>query len=727
MNKAVFQVPLTLFALTAILLASSSSARAAATIVVQNNDAPGVGFNDTTPVAPIGNNPGTTLGQQRLNAFQYAANIWGAILNSNSTILVRATWEPLTCSSTTAVLGAAGSDDIFRNFSGAQFANTWYSAALANALAGTDIDPDHEINARFNINLGTPGCLDNSPFYLGLDGNHGAAVDLVGVVLHELSHGLGFQTFTNAITGAQNAGVPSIYDRFLFDNTTQKTWFQMTDAERQASAINTGNLAWSGPRVIADVPSVLASPLLRVNQPPAIAQSFAVGTASFGPPVSSPGVTANVVQALDAANSVGPSTTDGCSTLSNPAALFGRIAFIDRGDCTFVEKVRNAQNVGAVGVVIANNVSNPLIVQMGGSDPSITIPSLMVSQANGTTIRNQFVVGVNATMLLDSSVPSGIDSQGRALIFAPNPIQGGSSIAHWDSSLFPNQLMEPNISGDLTHSVVPIWDLTFSLLRDVGWLGNPIGDTRFFVRQHYRDFLNREPDRNGLNFWSNEIASCGLDQACNDVKHVNVSAAFFLSIEFENTGYLVYRMYKAAFGDINPPTVPVPIRLEEFLPDTIQIGQGVQVGIGNWEQQLEANKQAFASNFVLRARFINAFAGTSNATFVDRMDANSGDALSQSERDNLVNALNAGTLTRAQVLRAIAEDQTLRDAEFRKAFVLMQYFGYLRRNPDSAPDTNFGGWQFWLNKLNQFNGNFVQAEMVKAFITSIEYRQRFGA
>lgn len=727
MNNAVFKVPLTLFAITAILLVSSPSARAAATIVIQNNDGPGVGFNDTTPVAPVGNNPGTTLGQQRLNAFQYAANIWGAILNSNSTILVRATWEPLTCTSTTAVLGAAGSDDIFRNFTGAQFANTWYSAALANALAGSDIDSDHEINARFNINLGTPGCLDNSPFYLGLDGNHGAAVDLVGVVLHELSHGLGFQTFTNSSTGVQNAGAPSIYDRFLFDNTTQKTWVQMTDVERQASAINTGNLAWSGPLVTADVPSVLASPLLRVNQPPAIAQSFAVGTASFGPPLSSPGVTANVVQALDAADGVGPSTTDGCSTLSNAAALSGRIAFIDRGDCTFVEKVRNAQIAGAVGVVIANNVSNPLLIQMGGSDPSITIPSLMVSQANGTTIRNQFGVGVNATMLLDSSVPSGTDSQGRALIFTPNPIQGGSSIAHWDSLLFPNQLMEPNISGDLTHSVVAIWDLTFSLLRDIGWLGNPIGDTRFFVRQHYRDFLNREPDRNGLAFWSNEIASCGLDQACNDVKHVNVSAAFFLSIEFENTGYLVYRMYKAAFGDINPPTVPVPIRLEEFLPDTIQIGQGVQVGIGNWEQQLEANKQAFAATFVLRSRFTNIFNALNNAQFVDRMNTNAGGALSQSERDSLVNALNAATMSRAQVLRAIAEDQTLRVAEFRKAFVLMQYFGYLRRNPDSSPDSNFGGWQFWLDKLNEFNGNFVQAEMVKAFITSIEYRQRFGA
>ncbi|HKY28098.1 MAG TPA: PA domain-containing protein [Pyrinomonadaceae bacterium] len=727
MKKRPLRVPLTLIALKAVLFLSFISAEGSATIVVQNNDGPGVGFNDPTPVAPVGNNSGTTLGQQRLNAFRYAANIWGAILNSDATIVVRATWEPLTCTSTTAVLGSAGSDDIFRNFAGAQFTNTWYSAALANALAGGDLDADHEINARFNINLGTPGCLDNSPFYLGLDNNHGNAVDLVAVLLHEFSHGLGFQTFTSSSTGVQNSGSPSVYDRFLFDNTVQKTWSQMTDVERQASAVNTGNLAWSGPRVTADVPNVLASPSLQVGQPGAIAQVFEVGTAAFGPPLTTAGVGAILVQALDAADGVGPSTTDGCSALTNAGAVSGKIALIDRGDCLFVEKVKNAQNAGAVGVVIANNVANPAIIQLGGSDVSIMIPSVMVSQADGNTIRSQLGLGLLARMLLDPTLSVGTDSQHRALIFAPNPIQSGSSISHWDTSLFPSQLMEPNISGDLTHSVVPIWDLSFSLLRDVGWSGNAIGDSRFFVRQHYRDFLNREPDPNGLSFWNREIAGCGIDLVCQDVKRINVSAAFFLSIEFQETGYLVYRMYKAAFGDINPPAVPVPVRFEEFLPDTVQIGLGVQVGVGNWQQQLETNKQLFASNFVLRQQFINAFSGTTNAQFVDRLNTNSGGALSSTERQTLLSALDGGTMTRAQVLRAVAEDQTLRDAEFRKAFVLMQYFGYLRRNPDSSPDTNFGGWQFWLDKLNQFNGNFVEAEMVKAFIVSIEYRQRFGS
>ncbi len=726
--------------LTMVFLASS--ARGAATIVIQNVDFPGEGFNDSTPVAPVGNNPGTTLGQQRLNAFQFAANIYGAILNSNSTITIQASWRPLTCTATSGVLGSAGNfGSIWRDFPGAQFPGTWYGSALANALSGIDRDPANaEIRTQFNINLGTPGCLENTSFYLGLDNNHGTAINLVAVLLHEFTHGLGFQTFTSSSSGIQNSGFPSIYDRFLFDNATSKTWVQMTDAERQASATN-GNLAWNGTRVTADLQSVLARPLLRVNQPPAIAQNYNVGTAGFGPRLSSPGVTAGVVQALDPSDAEGPSTTDGCSAFTNSAAVAGKIALIDRGDCLFVTKVKNAQNAGAVGVIIANNVSDPLVIQMGGSDPTITIPSLMVSQVDGNSIRNQLGVGVNATLLLDTSAPSGVDAQNRALMFAPNPVQSGSSVSHWDTAAFPNQLMEPNISGDLTHSIVPIWDLTFSLLRDVGWTGNPIGDNQFFVRQHYRDFLNREPDSSGLAFWNNEIVSCGLDPACNDVKHVNVSAAFYLSIEFQDTGYLVHRFYKASFGDAvgtstigAPHQFPVPaVRFQDFLPDTQQIGQGVRVGIGDWQQQLESNKQAFAAAFVQRPAFMAAYpTSLSPAVFVDMLFTNAGVTPSASDRQAAINEFSGAGDTsnlaaRGRSLRRVAENSTFAHQDFNRAFVLMQYFGYLRRNPNDAPDPDHTGYEFWLNKLNQFNGDFVNAEMVKAFITSIEYRQRFGS
>ena len=261
---------------------------------------------------------------------------------------------------------------------------------------------------------------------------------------------------------------------------------------------------------------------------------------------------------------------------------------------------------------------------------------------------------------------------------------------------------------------------------------NRIDDPQFFVSQHYRDFLNREPDASGLAFWSNEITSCGTDTQCIQVKRVNVSAAFFLSIEFQETGYLVYRFYKAAYGNL--PGAPVPVRLNEFLPDTQQIGQGVIVGVGNWQTQLENNKQAFASQFVARARFTSAFPNsTTPAQFVDALFGNAGVTPSSAERTAAINEFGgAGTsadaASRARALRRVAENSTLGQQEFNRAFVLMQYFGYLRRNPNDPPEPglNFDGYNFWLNKLNQFNGNFVNADMVKAFITSGEYRQRFG-
>ncbi|MGH9959652.1 MAG: DUF4214 domain-containing protein, partial [Pyrinomonadaceae bacterium] len=255
---------------------------------------------------------------------------------------------------------------------------------------------------------------------------------------------------------------------------------------------------------------------------------------------------------------------------------------------------------------------------------------------------------------------------------------------------------------------------------------NPIDRPDFFVHRHYLDFLNREPDAAGLEFWTNQITSCGADAACVEVRRINVSAAFFLSIEFQETGFLVYRMYQAAYGSL--PGAPVPVRRNEFLPDTRQIGEDVIVGQPGWEAQLRNNKAAFAADFVSRARFTTAFPVTLTAAqFVDALDQNAGGVLSTSERNQLVNDLASGAKSRAQVLIAVAEDSDLARNEFNKAFVLMQYFGYLHRNPNDAPDSNFDGYQFWLDKLDQFNGNFVAAEMVKAFLSSIEYRQRFGS
>lgn len=255
-------------------------------------------------------------------------------------------------------------------------------------------------------------------------------------------------------------------------------------------------------------------------------------------------------------------------------------------------------------------------------------------------------------------------------------------------------------------------------------------DLDFFVRQHYLDFLNRQTDAAGLAFWKGTVLSCGADTACAEVRRINLSAAFFLSIEFQQTGYLVYRAYKTAYGNI--PGTPVPLRFNEFLPNTQLIGRGVVVNSPGWEQVLENNKVAFFQDFITRSRFTNAFpTSMSPAEFVDTLFANAGVTPSASDRTAAIDEFGGAGNTsdaaaRARAVRRVAENSLLREQEFNRAFVLMQYFGYLRRNPNDAPDVDFGGYNFWLNKLNSFNGNFIQAEMVKAFISSIEYRQRFG-
>ena len=261
---------------------------------------------------------------------------------------------------------------------------------------------------------------------------------------------------------------------------------------------------------------------------------------------------------------------------------------------------------------------------------------------------------------------------------------------------------------------------------------NPVDVSSFFVRQHYIDFLNREPDTSGLNFWTDQIESCIPKPQCTEIKRINVSAAFFLSIEFQETGYLVYRAYKTAYGNL--AGAPVPLLLNEFLPDTQQIGAGVQVGVGNWQAQLEANKVAYMLAFVGRSRFTTAYPTTlTPAQFVDALFAHAGVSPSTADRNAAINEFGGAGDTssptaRGRALRLVAENSTLKAQENNRAFVLMQYFGYLRRNPNDAPENglNFDGYNFWLGKLNQFNGNFVDAEMVKAFILSGEYRQRFG-
>jgi hypothetical protein len=256
---------------------------------------------------------------------------------------------------------------------------------------------------------------------------------------------------------------------------------------------------------------------------------------------------------------------------------------------------------------------------------------------------------------------------------------------------------------------------------------NPIETSSFFVRRHYHDFLNREPDASGLNFWTNNIESCGADAACRELKRVDTSAAFFLSIEFQRTGFLVYRLYRASLPAIPGRTRSMP-RYAEFVRDTQEIGRGVVVNQAGWEQQLEANTVAFVNEFVERADFKAAYpASLGPAEYVDKLNAQAGNPLTQSERNFHVSLLSAGLESRAEVLRKVAESGEFTRRETDSAFVLMQYFGYLRRAPNDPPNTDFAGFDFWFSKLEQFGGDYRRAEMVKAFISSDEYRARFSA
>jgi uncharacterized protein (TIGR03118 family) len=414
---------------------------------------------------------------------------------------------------------------------------------------------------------------------------------------------------------------------------------------------------------------------------------------------------------------------------------------------------------------------------------------------------------------------------------------------------------------------------------------NPVDDATFFVRQQYLDFLNREPDPAGLAFWVNEITSCGGNAQCVAVKRVNVSAAFFLATEFQQTGYLAYLTHRVAFGP-NAIGSPVPVLYGNFQRDTQALQKDFVFGAPNGDAQLEANKVAFFNEFVTRpefvskypstltdAQYVDALLATANltpaevrlfvvnltnaqevpptaptntngsprpasfgtarfqfnqaqtamtftstinnidvttsqtadtndnliaahihagptvmpgvngpvvwgffgnpfndnnpndqvfspfssgvgGTFSGKWDAPEGNGTTLAAqlpnlraghayinfhtnqfgggeirgnfpaqnafRDALVAGLGNATETRVTVLRKIAESAEMQSRELNAAFVALEYFGYLRRDPDTA------GFNFWFNKLNAFNGNFVDAEMVKAFLTSSEYRQRFG-
>jgi len=477
-------------ALAATLVLGSAQA---ATIVITSRDPAGVGFNDPTPVAPVGGNPGTTLGEQRMNVYRYVADLWAAQLQSNVAITVSAGWEALECDAGSAVLGSAGAWNVWDSFPGAPLPGTWYPQALANKLSGQSLADYYgqaddgsgfgnvDIKTQFNVNLGQTGCLEGRGFYLGLDGNAGTQVNFVATLLHELGHGLGFALLTtSSASGSRFLGLPSVWEGLMLDNSTGKTWLQMTNAERAASAINTRKLAWTGANAVAGVPQVLGqgrTPTLNVGGTGAgpAAGNKVFGEASFGPSITNSPVSGQLFRLVDQANGTGLA----CAPLTPAAAAQaqGRVALVDRGGCTFVIKVKNLQDAGAKAVLVADNVVAS-ISGLGGSDPSITIPSVRILKTDGDAIKAQIanrkrgmpVPQISVTLSAPlNGLYAGADPSGRPLLYTPNPREPGSSVSHWDTSASPNLLMEPFISADLTTLLAPPKDLTLPLLKDLGW------------------------------------------------------------------------------------------------------------------------------------------------------------------------------------------------------------------------------------------------------------------
>jgi hypothetical protein len=451
-----------------------SGAAQSADIVVLNFDDPGIGFNDPTPVAPVGGNPGTTLGEQRMIVFEQAAAIWGSWLKSTQTIYLAAFFGPLACDATSGVLGSAQPASIFANFPDLPLADTWYYGALADALSREDLDPGFvDMAARFNGDIGVnPDCLPGLNWYNGLDNNANAEteVDLLTVVIHEMAHGLGFIDLASERTGQffgsddpQNPipFFPDVYLTNMYDLDFDQSWELLTDAERLASQANSNRLVWTGEVVTRYAQWVLEGRFsVMVQAPSPFAGSYEAQPATFGPQIlEGDSLIGNLKNARD---DVGV-TTDGCEPITNNVRH--RIAIIDRGSCTFTQKVANAQAAGAKGVIIIND--GPGLPPMGGDDPTITITSVGVSQADGDLFRDAVTdPPTQVKIRYDREILSGL-SEGYMRLYAPNPVEPNSSKSHFDVSANPNLLMEPLYNDDL--KPIEFLDLTPRVFKDIGW------------------------------------------------------------------------------------------------------------------------------------------------------------------------------------------------------------------------------------------------------------------
>ena len=284
--------------------------------------------------------------------------------------------------------------------------------------------------------------------------------------MHEVAHGLGFQNFANEQTGTTPLDLPDVYMANTFDLFYGLPWnfdFGNIDISRllvRLSAVNNGNVVWTGPEVTSNAALVLG-PFEGIRLTGTLSQELVFGTAAFGPPATADNFGGPIVIGDDGA---GASSTDGCEPLVNGAAIAGNVALLDRGTCGFTIKAANAQAAGASGVIIANNQATGAI-GLGGNDPAVTVPTISVSLDDGNAIKAASP-GVSVEFFTDPSRQAGTN-QNLVRLYAPTTVALGSSISHFDTVAAPNLLMEPFINSDLRSA--SNLDLTPSLMQDIGW------------------------------------------------------------------------------------------------------------------------------------------------------------------------------------------------------------------------------------------------------------------
>lgn len=378
--------------------------RGVATFTIEYLDPPGVGFNDNTPKAPEGGNPGTTLGEQRRYALERALLKWASLLGNPVPTKVLAVHQALTCGSGGGVLAAAGTTCLLTS----ENPPLSFPMALGEALSGMDFTQDCEddfdedgdtetgdIVVYVNSSIDQACLGSGTGFYYGQDNQVPAnKISFANVVLHELAHGIGFASFTNRNPSSMNFGkffidgYPGVFDTFVYDNTTNKHFDEMTLNERKLSIVNDSHVVWNGPEVIADALKWAVAPQVRVVHPenggsyPAAAASF--GAPFYGENGARPSGKVQVASPERACTAIAP--------------MPGRIALIERGDCPFVDKVRNAQAAGAVAAIVYNSANPPSgspndLVVMAGTDPTIRIPAFFIGRSNGLALKDLVATG----------------------------------------------------------------------------------------------------------------------------------------------------------------------------------------------------------------------------------------------------------------------------------------------------------------------------------------------